>query len=229
MRAREVRVPGLGPWRTLRPGFALPSPTCACVCEHHMCTCKHTSTTRLALFSQPQMFSVANFYKMTLFRQFFPCCYLISSLTNYSKLFAFLIPKVISLSAGGSHPARYHRLAAGQPQLPQRSPPAALKISNRGADHSPSSVAIPAQRKGHRDPCAHSTEVLLPPLLLSLKELCTHKGLGRWHPSGQRDIKPYSATSVNESWVSRSLLAQYLRAHWGRHRERGYLIMAHGH
>lgn len=101
---------GLYPWRILWPGCVLPSPACACVIARHMYTCKHTNTTCLALFFQPQIFSVANSYKMTLFRQFFLCCYLIGFLTNYCKLFAFLIPEVISVSAGGSHPAHYQRL-----------------------------------------------------------------------------------------------------------------------
>lgn len=101
---------GTVPLEDSGPGSELPRPACACVFEHCMCTCKHTNTTCLALFFQPQMFFVANSHKMTLFRQFFPCCYLISFLTNYSKLFTFLIPEVISVSAGGSHPAHYHRL-----------------------------------------------------------------------------------------------------------------------
>lgn len=83
---------------------------CACVCKCCTHTHEHTSTSHLALFFQPQMFSVANFHKMTLSQQFFPCCYFnISFLTNYSKLFTFLIPEVISLSVGGSHPTPYHK------------------------------------------------------------------------------------------------------------------------
>lgn len=177
------------------------------VCEHHMCACKHTSTTRLALFFQPQMFPVANSHKMPLFRQFFPCCYLISSLTNYSKLFAFLIPEVISLSAGGSHPAHYHRLASGQPQPPQPSPPAALKISTRGAGHSPPLAAISVQSKGHRDPVPTPQSYCSPRPIPSpvTKRAVYMQRVGQMAPEWTTDVKPSSAASVDESWVSRSL------------------------
>ena len=71
---------------------------------HHGCTHAHTNTSHLALFLGPQMFPVADAHKMTLFRQFSPYCYLICSLTNYSKLLPFLKPKVIPVPAGGPDP-----------------------------------------------------------------------------------------------------------------------------
>lgn len=184
------------------------------------------------LFFQPQMFSVADSHKMTLFQQFFPCCYLISSLTNYSKLFASPIPEVISLSAGGSPPSplsqtRYRPAAAATEKSTH-----SFGDLQQGSRPQPILGRSPSTEQGPQRSLCQLHRAAAPPtpsLLLSPRELCTHNGWGRWHPSGQQDIKPSSAASVNESQVSRSLPTQYLWAHWGRHRECGYFIMAHGY
>ena len=76
------------------------------------------------------MFSVANFHKVTLFQQFFPCCYFISFLTHYFKLFTFLIPKVISPSAGREPPSPFSYILTLQATEKSIQ---ALMISNKGA------------------------------------------------------------------------------------------------
>lgn len=99
---------GLCPWRILLPGFVIPLQVHVRlrIARAHV----NIPVSLTWLCFQPQMFSVANSHEMTFFRQFFPCCYLISFLTNYFTLFIFLVPEVISVSARGSHPAHYCRV-----------------------------------------------------------------------------------------------------------------------
>lgn len=153
--AAGVPISQESPKQKTRPGRKTGAWTVRPLCPGGQCTHthEHTNASYVARFST-QMFSVANSHKMT-----FPIVLslmLLSFLTNYSKLFTFLIHEVIPLRGRDRQPVITNTCSS------QRSPPTALR-NPRGCPSQRILAAVPVQKSLHQLNTTAAPTALSPP------------------------------------------------------------------